>query len=64
MENMNAFSALNIDVIKTIVHYIKWCLHIVDTSIIWVARSWRVIRSYTNPQNSGIPEMGDIFLNT
>ena len=45
----------------SIVHFINWYLHIVDTSIIWVARSWWIIRSYPYPQNSGIPEVVTFF---
>ena len=45
----------------SIVHCINWYLHIVDTSIISVARSWRIIRSYPYPQNSGIPEVVTFF---
>ena len=45
----------------SIVHFINWYLHNVDTSIIWVARSWWIIRSYPYPQNSGIPEVVTFF---
>ena len=45
----------------SIVHCINWYLHIVDTSIISVARSWWIIRSYPYPQNSGIPEVVTFF---
>ena len=62
--NINAFCALNIDVIKTKfgpkLQYsllYQLILHIVDTSIIWVARSWRIIRTYPYSQNSEIPEV-------
>ena len=42
-------------------HFINWYLHIVDTSNIWVAKPWWIIRSYPYPQNSGIPEMVTFF---
>ena len=45
----------------SIVNCIYWYLHIVDTSIISVARSWWIIRSYPYPQNSGIPEVVTFF---